>query len=214
MSQHRRTPHADDSNGRRIALVVGAVVAIGLVVVGVIAFLAVGGDDTDDGVEQTRPVQVRGGGLPPYVDGTSDPAIGQAAPTLAGQSFDGSPVRVQLGQPTLVIFLAHWCPVCQAEVPQLIAWEEAGQVPDGIDVVTVATAVERGQPNYPPSEWLDEPFPFPVLADDDDNTAASRFGLTAYPYWVLLDADGRVVARADGAEDFSTFSDRLVAALG
>lgn len=191
---------------------VGGVVAVVLVVIGIIAFLAAGGDD-DEGLSQTQPVQVRGGDLPRLPDVGDDPAIGQAAPTLAGKSFDGTDVRVRLGQPTLVIFLAHWCPVCQAEVPQLVQWEAAGQVPEEIEVVAVATATDRTRPNYPPSSWLDG-FPFPVIADDDDSTAAQRFGLPAYPYWVLLDADGRVVARSSGAEDFTTFSDRLTAALG
>lgn len=136
-----------------------------------------------------------------------DPAIGVVAPTLSGQQFDGTPIAVKPGRPTLVVVLAHWCPHCQAEVPVLTQWEAAGGVPEGVDVIGVASGTDSAAPNYPPSQWLtDEQFPFPVMADSEESDASIALGLTGYPYFVLLDADGTVVQRASGEIDPATLT--------
>ena len=163
------------------------------------------------GLSQTAPVSATGTPLPGFVSGASDPAIGTVAPTLVGSAFDGSPITVKPGRPTLVIFVAHWCPHCQREVPVLTQWQKNGGVPDGVDVIGVATGTDKSLPNYPPSQWLaDEHFPFPVMADSDAFAAASAYGLSAYPYFVLLDANGKVVQRASGEIDPSTLTPLLV----
>ena len=157
------------------------------------------------GLSQTQPVVVTGSPLPSFEKDAPDTAVGTVAPTLVGASFDGTPVVVKPGRPTLVIFLAHWCPHCQREVPVLTQWQQEGGVPDGLDVIGVATGTDSSAPNYPPSQWLeDEHFPFPVMADSDTYAAASAFGLSLYPYFVLLDANGKLVQRASGELDPST----------
>jgi cytochrome c biogenesis protein CcmG, thiol:disulfide interchange protein DsbE len=162
------------------------------------------------GLSQTEPVTVAGTPLPKFVSGTSDPAIGTVAPTLSGSAFDGSPIAVKPGRPTLLVFLAHWCPHCQREVPVLTQWQKGGGVPDGVDVIGVATGTSSSAPNYPPSKWLaDEHFPFPVMADSDTYAAASAYGLSSYPYFVLLDANGKVVQRASGEIDPTTLTPLL-----
>ena len=68
---------------------------------------------------------------------------------------------------------------------------------DGIDVTAVATGTNADAANYPPSAWLKrEDWPFPVMADSADGTAANAYGLSAYPYFVLVDADGKVAGAA------------------
>ncbi len=143
-----------------------------------------------------------GTALPALASDGPDPAVGTMAPTLVGSAFDGSPVAVKPGRPTLVIFLAHWCPHCQREVPVLTQWQKSGGVPDGVDVIGVATGTDTSAPNYPPSQWLtNEQFPFPVMADSDTFAAATAFGLPSYPYFVVLDANGKVVLRTTGEID-------------
>jgi hypothetical protein len=36
----------------------------------------------------------------------------------------------------------------------LLEWEETGRVPEGLEVIGVATATDESAPNYPPSAWL------------------------------------------------------------
>jgi thiol-disulfide isomerase/thioredoxin len=180
---------------------------IGAAIVALAAIIAIVSTSADKpasipGLSQTQPVEVIGTALPKFESSTTDPAIGVVAPTLIGSSFDGSPITVKPGRPTLVIFVAHWCPHCQREVPVLTQWQKSGGVPDGVDVIGVATGTDPSLPNYPPSQWLaDEQFPFPVMADSDSQTAAAAFGLASYPYFVLLDSNGKVVQRASGEID-------------
>jgi hypothetical protein len=61
--------------------------------------------------------------------------------------------------------------------------------------------VDAARPNYPPSEWLArEDWAIPTIADDTEGTAGDAFGLTGYPYFVAVKADGTVAARASGEQ--------------
>jgi thiol-disulfide isomerase/thioredoxin len=180
-------------------------VLIGIVVVGVIAVvLAASGGDSDgggaDAVQVSAEVSVDGDTLPDFSGAGKDAAVGLTAPMLGSVDFDGKNVQVggATGSPYALVFLAHWCPHCQAEVPRLVAVAENGQI-EGVDVFGVATGTSESQPNYPPSAWLArEDWPFPVLVDDASSSAANAYGLTGYPYLVFVDADGTVVGRTSG----------------
>jgi cytochrome c biogenesis protein CcmG, thiol:disulfide interchange protein DsbE len=200
----KSSPAARSISGWVIAGVAAAVLAI----FAVIAIVSTGDDSSpESGVSETGQVEVTGTPLAEYVADGSDPAVGVIAPELDGQQFDGTAISVKPGRPTLVIFLAHWCPHCQREVPVLTQWESAGGVPEGVDVIGVATGTDPALPNYPPSQWLaDEQFPFPVMVDSEASDAAIAFGLSGYPYFVLLDADGKVVQRASGEIDPATLT--------
>jgi cytochrome c biogenesis protein CcmG, thiol:disulfide interchange protein DsbE len=210
MNKTKQSATATRNGGRSISgWVIAGIAALVVALAAVIAIATSSGDEpsSDPGISETRPVEVSGTPLAAYVADTSDPTVGVVAPTLAGQEFDGTPIAVQPGRPTLVIFLAHWCPHCQREVPVLTQWEAAGGVPEGVDVIGVASGTDPALPNYPPSQWLaDEQFPFPVMADSEASDAATSFGLSGFPYFVLLDADGKVVQRASGEIDPATLT--------
>jgi cytochrome c biogenesis protein CcmG, thiol:disulfide interchange protein DsbE len=193
---------------RNRRLIWGGVVIVVLLAV-LVAVVASGGDDNSASAKttkfETHAVTVTGTPLPQYDDtkytgNDNDPAIGKTIPTLAGVSvFDGTPVTIKpTGKPQAIIFVAHWCPHCQREVPELVTLAKDG-VFDGVDVTAVATGTSPDADNYPPSAWLKRvDWPFPVLADSPQGTAAQAYGLSAYPYFVLVDADGKVAARATG----------------
>jgi cytochrome c biogenesis protein CcmG/thiol:disulfide interchange protein DsbE len=152
--------------------------------------------------ELSTKVKVKGKALKPSdaIGSADDPAIGMTAPRLTGQGFDGQKVVIANdGKPRLVLFVAHWCPHCQREVPLIVDLAERGKL-DGIEVDTVTTNTSENYPNYPPSKWLKrEHWPFsPVLADDGKFRAFTAFGGSAFPYFVLVGADGKVVGRAEG----------------
>jgi thiol-disulfide isomerase/thioredoxin len=119
---------------------------------------------------------------------------------LKGQAFDGSPVDIRNdGRPKLVLFVAHWCPHCQREVPLLTDYLKSHPLPNGVDLYTVATATNPQRPNYPPSTWLAKVgWKAPTMADSNDAKAADAFGLSAFPYFVAVDGSGKVVARTTG----------------
>jgi cytochrome c biogenesis protein CcmG, thiol:disulfide interchange protein DsbE len=180
--------------------------AVAVVVLGLIAFLATrggGGDGGDnpapDAAAEVGPVEVTGAPLPELADPARDPAVGQPAPTVSGASFNGTPVSVGGAGPEVVFFMAHWCPHCQKEVPLIVDWLDDKGMPDGVDLRAVSTGVNEVAPNYPPSSWLaEEDWPVRTLADDERSSAAAVFGLSGYPFFVAIDAEGRVAARASG----------------
>lgn len=217
--QARRSQKVSGKKSNTRWLLIGGLAVVAAVAV-VVALLVGGGDSASSGsggtsasggLSQTRPVTITGTALPLNPGaGTTDPAVGMVAPTISGQTFDGAPISVKPGRPTLLVFVAHWCPHCQREVPQLTAWSNAGEVPAGVDVVAIATSTTNTRPNYPPSAWLErEKFPFPVIADSDTDQAAEAFGLDGFPYFVVLDAEGRVVARASGEVPPATLGNLL-----
>jgi thiol-disulfide isomerase/thioredoxin len=160
-------------------------------------------------------VTVTGTSLEAFPAEGADPAIGQTAPTLSGYTFDGSPVSIDPSKgPVMLVYLAHWCPHCNREVPQLLAWKASGAVPADLQVFAVTTAVDPTRPNYPPSSWIAGlEWSWPVLADSQTQDAAVAMGLTSYPYVVILDTDGTVLTRWAGEKGTDGIRQAVDAAL-
>ena len=154
------------------------------------------------GVEQTRAVSVTGDALVEFPEGGKDAAVGRQIPTIEGKTFDGKNVAIgNDGRPKVILLLAHWCSVCQAEVPVVQEWIDTSGVPEGVDFYSIATSTSDGQANYPPSEWLErEGWTLPVVADSTAYEAADAFGLTAFPFFVFVNSDGTVSQRLVGAK--------------
>jgi len=213
-------------------------IGLGLVVavVGVVVLVTTGGDDKDDepsasvdagldALPDSQPVTITGDPLPTLVADTpaDDEAVGMAAPVLEGLNFQDKAVIVDpttTGRAVMVVFLAHWCPHCNAEIPLLIDWKQTGGVPDELDVIGVATAVSPSAPNYPPAEWFNtRGWQWPVLVDNspgngDAGEAARAYGAPGWPYFVIIGADGLVKARYSGEiglDDLQTLVDAALA---
>ena len=160
-------------------------------------------------------VNVGGSSLQEFDDTKPDTAVGTPAPTLTGTSPAETAVSVIPGQPTLVMFVAHWCPHCQREVPAVTKWITGRGGLGDTRLVVVATATDVAAPNFPPSKWLaDSKLPAEIIRDDKAGTAASAFGLKAFPYFVALDASGKVEARVSGELSTRDLETLLAAATG
>jgi thiol-disulfide isomerase/thioredoxin len=185
----------------------------------VAAIVSSGGSDEKEssaqGVEEIRPVTVTGTALPEFEPGGADSAVGQTIPEVKGQSFDGSPVTIgNDGRSKLIVFVAHWCPHCQKEIPLLADWLKSNSLPGGVDLYTVSTGVTDKRPNYPPSKWLEkEGWTAKTLADSAEQQAADAFGLSAFPYFVAVDGSGKVVARTSGEITTGQFAELAQSAL-
>jgi thiol-disulfide isomerase/thioredoxin len=194
---------SSSGNGK---FIVGAIIAIIIGGAAIVAISSSGSDsNTSSGnISEFSEVTVTGDALPAFDSASTavDTAIGMPAPIVSGKGFTGTEITTDgAGTPTMLVFLAHWCQFCQREVPLLVQWEKDGKTPTGIDVIAVATGTDPANPNFPPSEWLArEEFPalWPVIADSADRKAADAFGLSGYPYFVLIDAQGNVFKRLSG----------------
>ena len=200
------TQKSQPSNGKWVALAVVAAIAAALLVAVVVG----GGEGSDTTnslpggdvlAKENQPVVIEGTILEPLGDEAIDPMVGQVAPTLNGATFDGSVVSVTPGdgQAYMIVFLAHWCPHCNREVPRLIEWQASGAVPSELQVVGVSTAVASDRPNYPPSQWaVDKGWTWPMMADSTSMEAAEAYGVSGYPFFVIVGADGEVKVRVSG----------------
>ena len=95
----------------------------------------------------------RGQLVPLFEQPSGDAAVGLTIPTVGGSDFAGQPVSIALdGKPKVILFLAHWCGHCQAEVPVVQDWIEAGGAPDDVEIISVAAGIDPSLPNYPPDE--------------------------------------------------------------
>jgi len=204
-----------------VVLIIGVVAAI-VIAAGVIAVVAGGGGDSADAPEavaETFDVTVKGSPLPPFADGGSDSAVGMMAPALLGSSFDQSPrvVDPAAGTPQLVVFLAHWCPACNQEVPELVKWAESGRIPANLKLSAVSTEVREGSANYPPSRWIvKRNWPtdiWPVMADSPNSDAGNAYGVRSYPSSVIIGSDGRVLARHSGVLGLAAYEAWVASAL-
>ena len=149
-------------------------------------------------------------------EGGTDPSVGLTAPTLNGYAFDGSNLSVTPGngKPYMVVFLAHWCSHCNNEVPRLIEWKESGAVPADLQVIAVSTSVASDRPNYPPSQWVvDKAWPWPVMADSEGADAARAYGVSGFPFFTIVGADGKVKVRASGELGTDRINQIVTAAL-
>jgi len=214
-------------------LVVGGIIAA-IVIAFVIAIVAGGGSDSSGDSTATttsntnvgssapgtagesQPVEVAGQILNPLPESGADVSVGADAPALNGFTFDGTPLSVTPGDGNdyMVVFLAHWCPHCNAEVPRLIEWKASGAIPEGLNIVGVSTAVASDRPNYPPSQWVvDKGWPWPVMADSAEMTAAEAYGVSGFPFFAIVGGDGKVKLRASGELEISELTSLVNDAL-
>ena len=172
------------------AIIGGAVVAI------LIAAVLFGGSTEETGDPQVN------GALPSMQTASSsgDPAAGQPAPEVVGEDFDGSEVRIENdGTAKAIVFLAHWCPHCQREVPAVQSWVNATGGVEGVEIYSVATAINSARGNYPPSDWLEsEGWTAPVVKDSSSSSVLAAYGNGGFPFWVFTNSDGSVALRVEG----------------
>ncbi len=135
----------------------------------------------------------------------------EARPTVADVAFtdiDGREHRLSelKGTPVLVNFWATWCPPCIAEMPSLDALQ--GKL--GTDTFRlIALSQDRDRKDMSGIEiakkWLDEAKLANITAYHADHNTARALGTQGQlPVSILIDKEGREVARVFGAMHWDT----------
>lgn len=176
----------------------GGVVGLALIVW---MAVAIAGEEPVDSTIGYGTPTVTGQNLPLVENpNAGDPAIGMTAPTVVGADWDGNEVRIEPdGRPKVIVFLAHWCPHCQAEVPVINRWLEEGGLPSGVDFYGATIFTDARRANFPPQTWLDdEGWDVPTVMDDAENSVALGYGVFGTPYYIVLDGQNRNLGRFSG----------------
>ena len=186
--------------GSRTGLFVGLALAAA-VAAALVASMATGAEPVAREVAEVGFAETTGGVLPPMPRSGADPAVGITAPTIRAMTFDDTQVDVEPGggRGLVIGFFTHWCSHCQAELPRLTEWLSQNDPPEGVEIVAVSTSVDSGAPNYPPSVWFEDVgWPELLLRDSPTSAVGAGFGLTGFPYFVVIGPDGRVRLRVSG----------------
>jgi Redoxin len=200
----RRSAQPAQSNRTRWLLIGGAIGVVALAAL--IAVILTLGSSSGPPEPAAEPLVITGEALPDLPRPGADPAIGSTLPTMAGTGVDGQPLEIGPGGGAqMIVALAHWCPHCQRELPMLVDMIDSGDVPDGVSVVGLSTAIDELRGNYPPSAWFErEGWQQPTLIDDANSDGLHTLGLSTFPGFVFVDAQGRVTQRMTGEIDRET----------
>ncbi len=208
MNVKARQPQEATARTRRLLVILGGAVAAAVVVVFAIA---IAGSKQE---EVTYPnAVVQGSSLAPAAGdplGVGDPVIGEVAPIIEGQDLDGTRARIGAdGEPTVALLLAHWCPHCQRELPLVVDWLAQHEPATTPRVVAVATAIDPLKPNYPPEEWLEQEGWVHEVIYDAAGEVPEAYGSSGFPFFVVLDGEGKVVRRLSGEIDLAVLDEVL-----
>jgi len=133
-----------------------------------------------------------------------EPAPRFHAKTLDGEVFTNESLK---GKVVLLQFWTTWCPYCKEEqaIVDTLAHDFAGR---GL----VVLAVNVGESKKKVKQYLaDSPRTCKIVITDDTNLAA-MFAAKSYPIYVLIDRDGNIAGKQDGAAGESALRELLARA--
>jgi thiol-disulfide isomerase/thioredoxin len=123
-------------------------------------------------------------------------------PDAAFESVDGAPARLSdyAGEPVVLNFWATWCAPCREEMASLDRLQ--AEMGDRLEVLTVATG--RNSPAAIRRFFEEEGIEHLPMLTDPKQAFARQMAVLGLPVTVILDADGREVARLTGGAEWDT----------
>jgi len=122
---------------------------------------------------------------------TREPAGRFKAKSLDGELFSNELIA---GKVMLIQFWATWCPYCRSDQPAVEALTEEFRN-DGL----VVLAVDVGESRKKVKQYLDKsPRSCKIVLTEDTNLAA-WYAAKIYPYYVLIDRNGKIAGTHKGA---------------
>jgi thiol-disulfide isomerase/thioredoxin len=122
------------------------------------------------------------------------PAKGEIAPDFSVSTLDGGTFSLseQRGKPTVVLFMAYWCPTCVPEAQALKQLHE--EYGDRVSILALDV-----DPSSSPEalqqflEWAGHPTY--TFGFDKNNAALQKYKVRVLDTTIIIDADGNIVYR-------------------
>lgn len=127
------------------------------------------------------------------------------APDFELPDLDGKPVRLSSFRGK-VVFLNFWtetCGPCKEEMPSVATLAKIVKDRKDMVVVTVTIDEDRQKVRDLLGVLLNGEPPFPVLFDQDSQIVSGKYGTKLFPETWVIDPEGIIRARFDGARDWS-----------
>lgn len=148
----------------------------------------------------------QGGGV--SVDGRA--ALGERAPEVVMDGFDGETVRLSQfqGTPVVLNFWASWCPQCVAEMPDFERVHQ--ELADRVQFV----GVNQSDNKAAAEDLAEETGVTYLLTSDPTGQIFRAFGGAGMPTTVFIDGDGSVRDVVTGQLTQDQLEDRIEEAFG
>jgi thiol-disulfide isomerase/thioredoxin len=120
-----------------------------------------------------------------------EPAPHFVAKTMSGETFTNASIK---GKVVLLQFWATWCQYCRGEqkIVDDVQKEFANQ---GLIVL----AVDVGESKKKVKKYLEENSRAVRIVLTEDTNLAAMYAATSYPIYVVIDRDGNIAGRQNGA---------------
>jgi thiol-disulfide isomerase/thioredoxin len=127
------------------------------------------------------------------------------APDFELPDINGNPVRLSSfrGKTVFLNFWTETCGPCKEEMPSLATLAKVAKGRSDMIVVTVTIDEDHQKVKDLLAVLLEGDAPFPVLFDEDSKIVKERYGTTLFPETWVIDKNGIIRARFDGARDWS-----------
>lgn len=126
------------------------------------------------------------------------------APDFTVFDADGNGVKLSdlKGKPVVINFWASWCPPCREEMPYFN--DVYDDVKDEVQFMMVDLVDGQRETQESGQKYIEEEgFTFPVYFDNNQN-AASTYGIMSIPTTLFIDADGYIITGYQGPIDEET----------
>jgi peroxiredoxin len=122
-------------------------------------------------------------------------------PDLDGRRFGLSRLK---GKTVVLSFWSSACPPCIEEMPSLAELARVVAKRSDVVVLTVSTDTRDVAKRTLLQAGIGTPAPFSVLLDPESSVIRDKYGTHLFPETWLIDPNGIIRARFDGARDWST----------
>jgi len=147
--------------------------------------------------------------------GAASAAPSAIAPSFSGTGLDGRQIssRQLSGKAYIVNFFASWCPPCRAEIPDMVALQNAYKAKGFTFIGIAVNENDESMRKFMKTNGITYPV---MMADQKIVSAYGRFvegGLRAIPTSFVVNRSGNIIRVVPGARSKADFEKMIVEAL-